>query len=435
MSTIGVPTLRIRLPRPHKGQQAVLKSPARFKWLAAGRRWRKTTLGLHLAIGAALKGQIVLWGAPTHDQCRIAWNEMGRAAGQAAEFRVGRMEVLFPGGGRVIFRSLDNPDNARGHTAHGVIVDEATFVHERAWYEVLRPIISDTGGWALLMGTPKGRNYFWKEWNEAIDDPDSDCWQIPTLGVRITEKGLERAPHPLENPDFPFSEAVDMFNRLPQRVFEQEFMAEFVEDAGGVFRRVTQAATARERNTPEPGHSYVFGCDWAKYEDATVFAVLDITTKELVKLERFRKIDYTLQIERLKHLASIFRPIRIVAERNAMGDPLIELLRREGLPVVPYVMTLESKKQAIEKLALAFDKGDIRILPDRTLIAELQAYEAQRLPTGRLRYTAPSGAHDDTVVALALAWTQVTPEPPRKSSLVVGKKFRAITAGLLDKVF
>ena len=60
-------------------------------------------------------------------------------------------------------------------------------------------------------------------------------------------------------------------------------------------------------------------------------------------------------------------------------------------------------------MALAFERGCLRIIPDATLIAELQAYEAERLPSGMLRYGAPAGMHDDTVMALMLAWHNPTP--------------------------
>ena len=87
-----------------------------------------------------------------------------------------------------------------------------------------------------------------------------------------------------------------------------------------------------------------------------------------------------------------------------MGEPLIEQMQREGLPVQPFTTTNASKQQAVDALALAFERGEIEILPDRTLIGELQAFEARRLPSGLLRYEAPQGMHDDTVIALALAW-------------------------------
>jgi hypothetical protein len=59
-------------------------------------------------------------------------------------------------------------------------------------------------------------------------------------------------------------------------------------------------------------------------------------------------------------------------------------------------------------LALAFERGDIRILNDPVLVSELVAFQAERLPSGLLRYGAPGGQHDDTVMALALAWTVVS---------------------------
>ena len=65
----------------------------------------------------------------------------------------------------------------------------------------------------------------------------------------------------------------------------------------------------------------------------------------------------------------------------------------------------------IDALAMAFEQGAIRILNDPVLVGELQAYEMERLPSGMLRYSAPEGMHDDTVIALALAWSGVSNTP------------------------
>jgi phage terminase large subunit len=191
-------TTELVLPYPHPGQVAVRAAAKRINVLSAGRRWRKTTLVMAIAVeSAALLHQRVIWGAPTYDQVRVGWEETRHAAGQVAKFNQAQMSVTFPGGGSILFRSLDNPDNARGHTADGVVVDEAGDVAERAWYEVLRPMMLDTGGWAWLVGTPKGRNWFWREFTQAEDRPDTAAFSAPTLGVAITEAGLIRQPHPL----------------------------------------------------------------------------------------------------------------------------------------------------------------------------------------------------------------------------------------------
>jgi hypothetical protein len=76
--------------------------------------------------------------------------------------------------------------------------------------------------------------------------------------------------------------------------------------------------------------------------------------------------------------------------------------------VVGMQITQQKKTQVVEALALAFERGELTILPDRTLINELQSFEMARLPSGALRYGAPSGLHDDCVISLALAWYGLT---------------------------
>lgn len=364
-------------------------------------------MGMSIATEAAAHGNRILWGAPTFDQVRVAWDEMRHGVGGYAKFIQQRMTAEFPSNGRVIFRSLDDPDNARGHTADGVVIDEVGDVKAAAWYEVLRPMLMDTDGWLWAIGTPRGHNFFWREHQNALDREDSRAWQVPTLGVAIEDGQLVRKPHPLENPNILFAEIEQIWRTVPQRTFEQEILAQFVEDSGGVFRGVALAATATEQERAIEGHTYVFGVDWGKSNDFTVIVVLDTTTSELVYMDRFNRIDYTLQSGRLKALAERFRPLTIIAERNAMGEPIIERLQRDGMQMRPFLTTNASKAAAIEALALAFEREDIHILPNQVLISELQAYEMERLPSGLLRYNAPEGMHDDTVMALALAWQGV----------------------------
>lgn len=396
---------RVRLPMPHTGQRYVREHRQRTTWLAAGRRWRKTTLCVTLMIEAALTGEPIIWGAPTYDQVWTAWEETQRACRGVAAFNQARMTATL-GRGQMIFRSLDDPDNARSKTAAGIIIDEAADVSEGAYAEVLLPMLMDTGGWLIAAGTPKGRNWFWRECMAAWqgDRPDAVMFQAPSLGVRITPTGLEREPHPLENPHLSFAEIEHLYRTMPERSFRQEVLAEFIDDTGGVFRGVADCATAQPQQRID-GHLYVMGCDWGKYNDYTVLTVIDATTHCMVALDRFNQIDYRLQLERVKVLADRYQPETIVAEKNAMGDPIIEQLFYEhNLPVHPFVTTNASKAKIIDALSLAFERQSLAILNDPVLIGELQAYEATRLPSGLLRYGAPEGMHDDVVMSLALAW-------------------------------
>lgn len=412
----------IKLPYPHAGQRTVLEQARRHNRLAAGRRWRKTTLFMSIAVENALRGLTVIWGAPTYDQTRVGFNEMRKAAGGVADFNISRMTVTFPGGGMVLFRSMDKPDNVRGHTADVVIIDEAGDVSPVAWDEALRPMLIDTNGQSWIGGTPKGRNWFWQEFVEALDAPDSMAWQAPTLGCAITEHGLVRAPHPMENPDIPFSEMVRLYETTPERTFRQEILAEFVEGEGTVFRKVRDAATLtatgpgwpKEAREPRDNEDTVMGVDWARSHDFTVLAVIDRRSHALVALDRFNGVGWQLQRDRLANLAARWQVKQIWAEANSIGGPNIEALQAEGLPVYAFTTTATSKPPLIESLVLAFERGEIRILDDPILLAELEAYESVTSPvTGRTHYSAPAGMHDDTVIALALAWHAAQQRPAR----------------------
>ncbi len=389
----------VHLPRLHSQQKQVATSQARFKVLASGRRWGKTRLGSLLCLTTGLRGGRAWWVAPTYKMARVGWRGIKELAVQipGAAIHRGDLMVGLPGGGEVWVRSADNPDSLRGEGLDFVVMDECAFMREEAWQHALRPALSDRLGGALFISTPKGRNWFWRTWHNAQDGEagEWDAWQFPTAG----------------NPFIAAGEIEAARAGLPERIFAQEYLAQFLDDAGGVFRKVMEAATATEQEEPQDGHDYIFGVDWARTNDYTVFAVLDVTDHALVAMDRFNQTEYAVQVGRLKALYRRFRPRVIIAEYNSMGGPIVETLQREGLPVQAFTTTSVSKQQAIDSLALAFESGDITVIPDQALIAELQAYEGQRMPSGAMRYSAPSGMHDDTVMALAIAWSGLSDGP------------------------
>jgi hypothetical protein len=354
-------------------------------------------------MGAVNRHERIIYGAPTYKQCRIFWDELQRSLGGTGRQIESRLEWRFREG-RITCVSLDDYDNARGYTADGLVIDEAAFVAAAAWYDVARSWISDTGGWSLVLGTPKGKNWFWREWLAAKDEPDAMSWQSPTLGCRIENGVLVREPNEIENPEFSWDELQAIFRRTPARTFEQEYLARFVEDAGAVFRNLAGACNADRRSGPEQNHSYCFGVDWAKSHDWTVVSVFDSTTRRQVTLDRFNRIDYVFQLAHLEAMVDRWKPQRIICEQNAMGEPLVEQLIRKGLPVAGFVTTNQSKTRIIEALALAIERGELALLSDEIQRAELEAFEMERLPGGTFRYSAPEGMHDDCVMALALAW-------------------------------
>lgn len=302
-----------------------------------------------------------------------------------AQVRESDRRIEFPGGGWLQVKSAHDPDSLRGEGLDFVAFDECAFAPERAWLEALRPSLADRQGSAMFISTPKGRNWFWQAWLRGQgEDADWQSWQFPTAS----------------NPYIAGVEIDAAQRSLPARIFQQEFLAAFLEDAGAVFRRVTDAI--RE---PQPASGrVVFGVDWGKHSDFTVIVAVDPVTGQQVGLDRFNQIDYAVQRQRLMAMAQRYKPEMIIAESNAMGEPIIEQLQRDNLPVHGFQTTNQSKAMIIESLALAFEQGEIGIQGEPVLINELQAYELDRLPSGLIRYNAPDGMHDDCVIALALAW-------------------------------
>lgn len=133
-------------------------------------------------------------------------------------------------------------------------------------------------------------------------------------------------------------------------------------------------------------------------------------------MDRFNQIDWLIQVGRIAALARRFRVDEVIADATGLGDPVVEQLRRElaedEIAVTGYdISSVQKKANLIEPLALAFERAELLILDDPVLIAELQAYQQQRLPGGQVKYGAPEGLHDDTVMALALAWYRAQYRP------------------------
>ena len=98
----------------------------------------------------------------------------------------------------------------------------------------------------------------------------------------------------------------------------------------------------------------------------------------------------------------------VVAERNALGDPLTEQLRRDlPVPVHPFTTTAVSKRQGLDRLILAFERQEIALLRDDALIHELLAYSSKTLPVRSGPVWSTPGSHDDLVMAIALAWQAI----------------------------
>ena len=394
---------RIQLVRPHPAQQMILNEAKRWNVVALGRRAGKSTLALHLLADTALHSKPAGYFAPTYKLLAEFWREVRAILEPVTRMKSEqdhRLELIT--GGTLECWSLDDPNPARGRKYGLIVVDEAAMVRDlmEIWQLALRPTLTDLAGGAWFMSTPRGLNDFWSLYQQGQDPLQKEwaSWQMPTS----------------VNPFIATSELVAAQAELPEKAWAQEYRAEFLQlEGGGVFRGVSAVARLQPA-PPERGHQYVIGVDWGRTNDFTAISVIDATLGEQVALDRFSEIDYELQTERLHRWAEAYRPLLVVAEANAMGRPLVERLQtgyarlldkpRPALPVWAFETTNASKAALVQALGLAIERGDITLLDDPVQTGELLAYEAAVLPSGMLRYGAPPGQHDDTVIALGLAY-------------------------------
>lgn len=380
------------LPRPHPAQREVLRGARRWNAVACGRRWGKSVLGEDRLIGPALEGGPVAWCSPTYKMLAEVWRDVRRAllpVTLRANAQEHRIELVT--GGVVEMWSLEHPDAIRGRKYRRIVVDEAAMVADlgEAWNAVLRPTLTDFRGDGWFLSTPKGRNHFWQLFTRGEDrqEPEYAAWRMPTAA----------------NPYIDAGEIEDARRALPERVFRQEYLAEFLDDAGGVFRGVREAVDAGRGAAEEPadGRTYVLGVDLARVQDFTVLCVLDDGGRQVYH-ERYNRISWERQIESILRVARRYRA-RVWIDSTGVGDPIFEAVRRAGVPTQGYHLTHSSKEALIDGLALALEHGRLRLmdLPEQT--AELLAYQYELTAARNVRMGAPEGMHDDCVIALALA--------------------------------
>jgi Terminase RNaseH-like domain len=374
----------------YKAQQMIADSKARFKVLACGRRFGKTKVAMDALATRLLDGQQVAYFAPTFRMGAEVWREMKTLLSPVVKTiteHEWRMELHT--GGVLECWSLANQaaETVRGRTYHYVVVDEAALLESAAiWQGAIRPLLTDFRGGALFASTPRGRNWFWQLYLNGQDAgmPEWESWRLPTTA----------------NPSIPLEEVAAARRDIPERYFQQEYEATFLDDGGAVFRQIEPVCSGVPREA-EAGERYVFGVDWGKEHDFTAISVMN-RAGEQVWLERFNQVGWALQRGRLAALYERYRPHMILAEENSVGSVNIEALRAEGLPIQGFQTTFKSKGPLIEALALAMERGEVTLLNEPVLKHELMAYALYRTSRG-WGYSAPSGGHDDTVMATALS--------------------------------
>jgi len=286
--------LTVTMPRLHDGQREIHNDPARYRVVCCGRRYGKTRLGVLEVLETALQGKRAWWVAPSYPIAAIGWRLIKTMAAQipGVVIREVDLRVTFPTGGIVQVKSADRPASLRGEGLDLVVLDEAAFMDQAAWYEALRPALSDRQGRALFISTPCGRNWFW----DLFQRDGEPGW-----------RGYSKPTH--ANPFIRPEEIEDARRSMSELTFRQEYLAEFVVFEGMVFQDFSRERHVR--TTPMEPHLPLYaGVDFGYNNFALVVTQVDkydcvrivadahwqrLTTEQAV--DRMRELPYADRIE------------------------------------------------------------------------------------------------------------------------------------------
>jgi len=383
----------------HAGQkriiQEILSTPAKFSILNCSRQYGKSVLASQLILYYAInfKNTRNLYATPIHSQAKKVFERILGAilqSGVVAEHNRSDMTITLINGSVMLFSGVERYDNLRGESTDVQVLDEYCFMHPNAFSEALRPMLLVRGKKCIIISTPKGkRNSFFK---------------MAQMGLASDQ--LNYSYHKgdyTENPFYDLDEIADAKRNLPDYVYRQEYLGEFIENAGEIFTNTDQVFCLDK--FMEPGSQTFGGLDFGRQEDFTVLTILN-QKGELVFQYRDRQKPWETIINNVVMYLKKYNTYAL-AEVNGIGDVLFEMLKTKYSKVEPFQTTNSSKQQIIELLSVEFQNKTISLLKenlDPITYNELLGLEFEyNVKTRTVKYGAPIGLHDDTVMSLAMA--------------------------------
>jgi Terminase large subunit, T4likevirus-type, N-terminal len=397
-----------RLFRPHSGGQlAVMQSNARFRTIAAGRRWGKTKLGAHEILKYARKPDSMNWWvANTYKNVRRGYREIVRQTPPRMLAKSPPMDTSqnlalhFKNGATIEFYSAERPDSMAGEGNDFVLVDEGGLIKDIVWQQIIRPTLMDKRGDALIISTPRGHNWFWKIWKRGLEGkPGYESWRF----AQIT------------NPIIDPQETAEAKEELPELLFRQEIMAEFLASGASIFGLGIETPGAVRSNIVAPAGHVFLGVDLAKQYDYTVLDGARSADRLPCYHERFNGLSWPTQREKINNavaaiLADGAEAVTVMLDATGIGDPMHDNLVEDELDVIPIKFTSAWKEAAVKLLAADMEQHRAHIIEEQR--PEFESYEYSVTDGGKYKFEAATGHDDEVSAALLRHWGMIHEGPP-----------------------
>jgi hypothetical protein len=300
----------------------------RFACIVAHRGAGKTTACMHeLQRAAATKTTErprFAYIAPLLKQAKaVAWDTLKAAVYPLKEYGAqvneAELRVDYPNGGQVRLFGADNPDSLRGIHLDGVVIDEPAQIDPTLWEEVVSPALAARKGWAVFIGTPKGRDGFYKRWAEALSNPA--LWYAVKLPASKTGALSEK-------------ELAEQRATKSESQYAREYECSFDEPAVNQFILSAEADAARKRMGVGTGPR-LLGIDVARHGDDRTVAVFrngDRIEPEWISV--WRGLDLMQTAARVAEMIEQLKPRLTFVDGVGVGGGVVDRLRQLGYKVV-----------------------------------------------------------------------------------------------------
>lgn len=403
--------IKIHLPKPHEAQAIFVywmyAYPKAHALIApCGTKFGKSfACALWLATEAVNNPRsFCVWIAPTYLKCKIGYRYMKYLLDIPgfAECVDGALEIRLANGSFIKFlHGRDSEVVVEGEAVDRFVIDESGKQSKQLWFSLFTTI-TQTQGYGIVTGTPRGFNWYYEEFRKAKTGDPFYCWDQ------------------LRTEDSPFvkPEAIEQARRLlPPALFQQYYQAMFVSDSTVFGDLSTMWDESLDISNPQckfwihpdaavRGLDTVTGWDIAKHRDYSVFFTVN-AAGNMVGYARMRRVNYQTQVGRLKHYMETFfkgdRSLRY--DKTGVGDAVGEMITEADIDasITGVNFTNQSKQEMISRSTMAIERKWLKAPRIEQIDHEFSSYEVKVTKSGLYSYSAPDGDHDDTVSAGMLA--------------------------------
>lgn len=402
---------------PHPAQIKFHNSDARFKVLVCGIRFGKDRACIQEFIKkfiemlsedrpSTLVPRVHGWlVAPIFPLARQMWMEIKEFFPKEWVVKKNESELRIETilGGLIEIKSASDPDSLVSTGIDICILSEFSRVakKEEVWGYIRGRVSSPhrgpggKGGVVLINSTPKGRDLFYDmyQWGQSPDWPDWESWQFPSSA----------------NPHMDLADIEAAKRTLPDRLFRQEYLAEFLSDSGDVFLNIDEISTGTIKE-PENGVAYLAAWDPAEKGDFSCFTIIN-SHGEQVFLKRWTGVPYTTQMKSIEYYCKKYNFASLAIDCTAAGSTtLVQSMQQRGINAYEIFFSSPVKAQLVSHFAVLCENKEIVLLGKeesddaRAQLHELKSYTYTYTETGKIKYHHPPGQHDDCVDALLMAY-------------------------------